>query len=186
MKIIVGAGGTEQPGWTPLEFDRLDIRQRESWQRLFQPDSLDAVLSEHVLEHLHWHEGERAARNVFEFLRHGGYWRIAVPDAYNPNVSYHLHCSPGGFWQRVIYPLIQNFPNHKEFFSIDSLTDLLTRSGFSVRPIEWFTDQGEFRSTDWSQADGKIYRARGTAYTAKIRPILGFDNISLIVDAIKP
>src|SRR5882672_11645882 len=85
MKIIIGARSTKQTDWRSLERRELDLRDHRMWARLFQPESLEAVLTEHVLEHLTPNEADEAARNVFEFLRPGGYWRIAVPDANNPS-----------------------------------------------------------------------------------------------------
>src|SRR5438132_8758685 len=110
MKIITGARGTSQPGWLSLERAQLDIRDRLQWGRLFAPDSVEAVLSEHVLEHLTADEARATAQNVYEFLRPGGYWRIAVPDANNPDPVYQDMCRPGGFerakvqrWTSILY-----------------------------------------------------------------------------------
>lgn len=189
MKVILGAGGTSQTGWTPLEFDDLDMRSRGSWAAHFAPGTIDAVLTEHVLEHLDTGEAIAAARNIFEFLKPGGYWRIAVPDAYNPDPKYHEWSSPTGIYQTVWQPFFQDqstHPAHKQFFSIDSLSSLLESFGFSVHPLEWFDYAGKFHRNQWSQSDGTIYRALGTEHSAFTSRLLLFDNISLIVDAIKP
>lgn len=186
MKLIVGAGGTKQPGWIPLQASDLDIRDRRGWESLTSPATIDAVLSEHVLEHLFPAEAEQTARNIYEILKPGGYWRIAVPDAYNPNPSYHDFCSPNGVYQRLWQPLFGDFPNHKVFYSVDSLSDLLTSVGFAVRPLEWFTEHGVFRRVSWNQSDGKVDRAFGTTYVKWLWFVHGFSNTSLIVDAIKP
>lgn len=185
MKIIVGAGGTTQDGWVSYEFDNLDIRDRRSWRRHFAPGTLDAVLAEHVLEHLHPAEAEAAARNVYEFLRPGGYWRIAVPDAYNPDPAYHEHSSPDGRYQTYWQWLFGGLPKHQQFFHLDSLVSLLRGVGFRVKPLEWHEANGQPAAYNWNQADGQIYRARGTQHVADMRLLLGFDNTSLIVDAVK-
>lgn len=185
MKIIVGAGGTTQNEWLSFEADSLDIRDRRSWRALFLPGSLDAVLSEHVLEHLHEAEAVQTARNVYEFLRPGGYWRIAVPDGFNPNPDYFEHSRPGGFYQTYIQPLFGDYPNHKLFFNINSLSKMLSNVGFRVSPLEWYEADGTERSAAWTPEDGRIFRARGTEYVETMRLLLGFDNTSLIVDAIK-
>jgi predicted SAM-dependent methyltransferase len=62
MKVITGARGTAQPGWQSFERSQLDIRDRAQWARLFPPNSIDAVLSEHVLEHLTFDEAIRSGR----------------------------------------------------------------------------------------------------------------------------
>lgn len=95
MKIIIGANGTTQPGWLSLERSHLDLRRRDTWASLFRLGCVDAVLTEHVLEHLTPEEAGRAARNVYEFLRPRGYWRIAVPEANNPRKWYQFCSRPG-------------------------------------------------------------------------------------------
>jgi len=191
MKIIIGAGGTTQAGWTSFEFNDLDIRRRDNWLRLFQPGTVEAVLAEHVLEHLNPDEAAAAARNIYEFLRPGGYWRIAVPDAYNPDPRYHEWSSPTGRFQSVWQPFFYDqkvHPAHNQFFSIDSLTLLLDSAGFNVKPLEWFDRGGQFQQKYlWPSpmTAGQIYRANGTQHVASMRFVLPFDNISLIVDAVK-
>ena len=98
IKLIVRANGTQQEGWISLEHDQLDIRKRDSWLDWFQPGTVDAVLSEHVLEHLDHDEAQQAARNIYEFLSPGGYWRIAVPDAANPDPEISGRLPP--WWSR--------------------------------------------------------------------------------------
>lgn len=185
MRIIVGAGGMTQDGWVPFEFDNLDIRDRRSWQWHFAPGTVDAVVSEHVLEHLYLAEAAAAARNVYEFLRRGGHWRIAVPDGYNPDPHYHEHSRPGGQYQTFCQPIFGEGPPHRVFYDVDSLTRLLTDAGFTIRPLEWHTRDGVLHRTNWKHADGFIKRSIGTEHISNMRLLLGFDNTSLIVDAIK-
>ena len=64
MKVIVGAGNTQQDGWIALQHQHLDIRSLSNWKKNFHPESLDAVLSEHILEHLDIAENEKTAQNV--------------------------------------------------------------------------------------------------------------------------
>ena len=80
MKVIVGAGGTSEPGWLALGESDLDVTDFEQWAQRFAPSSLDAILAEHVWEHLTEIEALAATRNAAYFLRPGGILRIAVPD----------------------------------------------------------------------------------------------------------
>jgi predicted SAM-dependent methyltransferase len=187
LKIIVGAGGVTQPGWLSLEARDLDIRDRNSWLRRYAPGTVDAVLAEHVLEHLTPIEARAAADNVYEFLKPGGYWRIAVPDGYNPDPDYHGFASPAGVYQRIWNPILNDFPSHQVFYNVYSLTDLLKGSGFAVRPLEWFSPDGQFIRDAWSHAQGQIRKAFGTDHVARMNFwVYGWDNLSLIVDALKP
>ncbi len=87
-RIIIGAGNTSQSGFLSLQHKDLDVRNRLNWSSRFRPNSLNTVVAEHLLEHLSLSEAEATARNVFEFLRCGGYWRVAVPDGFNRNANY--------------------------------------------------------------------------------------------------
>src|SRR6476646_4079783 len=69
LKIIVGAGSTSQPDWRSFEFQELDIRKRVDWLRWFEPNTLDAVLSEHVLEHLETDDARTTAANIYAMLK---------------------------------------------------------------------------------------------------------------------
>lgn len=186
-KIIVGAGNTSQVGWLSLQRSDLDIRNFNSWQRLFIPNSLDAVLSEHVLEHLTISEALDTAQNIYTFLRKGGYWRIAVPDANNPNDKYKDWNAQGGFGQRLMrdWFYAADEPCHQVFYNLELLTQLLHQIGFSVNPLEYWGADGKFYKGNWSQQDGKIYRSYGNDYLSQAMFFTGVYNTSLIVDALK-
>jgi len=61
-----------------------------------QGDCADAMLAEHVWEHLTVEEGVVAARNCYTFLQPGGYVRCAVPDAFFRNDWYQNMVQIGG------------------------------------------------------------------------------------------
>ena len=187
MKIIIGAGGTSQAGWTSLERSQLDIRNRADWLKLFPPNSLDAVLSEHVLEHLTSTDAKLAASNVFAFLRPGGYWRIAVPDANNPDPKYQEMCRPHGTLRRTLDCLGSLFgePGHQEHYNLASLTALFQSVGFTVHPLEWFDEAGDFHRADWSASDGAIKRRDGFLDVLVYVWADVSNHTSLIVDAVK-
>lgn len=187
MKIIIGANGTTQPGWLSLERSHLDLRDRDTWVRLFRPGSVDAVLTEHVLEHLTPEEAGRATRNVYEFLRPGGYWRIAVPDANNPSKWCWLCNRPGSLLHLIANILYTpGEPFHQVFYKHCSLTSLLTNAGFLPRLLEWYDVEGRFHRESWSPLDGEVRRSFGHPYMTSGQGLAGVNNLSLIVDAIKP
>jgi predicted SAM-dependent methyltransferase len=187
MKIIIGANGTTQPGWLSLEHSRLDLADRATWTRLFRANSLDAVLTEHALEHLTAEEADRAARNVYQFLRSGAYWRIAVPDANNPSKWYQLCSRPNSLIHRFANALYTpGEPFHQVFYEYRSLTLLLTNAGFVPRLLEWHDGERRFHRESWSAMDGEVRRSFGHPYVTSARGLAGIHNLSLIVDATKP
>jgi predicted SAM-dependent methyltransferase len=186
MRVIVGAGGTSQAGWQSLEAAQLDIRDFRQWERLFQPASLDALLAEHVIEHLTMQEAQATVRNFYYFLRRGGYARVAVPDGFYFNESYLNWVapnSPGEKW-------LDNFrdayePPHKVLWNYLALAKLFIGGGFRVVLREWHDGQGRLHKTEWSAEQGAIKRCAGSLYSALLGLVVGTDYRSLILDAYK-
>jgi predicted SAM-dependent methyltransferase len=177
MKIIVGAGGTRYYGWVSLEERDLDITQRVQWAKRFAPASLEAILAEHVFEHLTLEEARAAALNCFDYLKPGGYLRVAVPDGLHPDQQYIAWVRPGTGW---------NGDDHKVMWDYRSLSRLLTGVGFNVRVLECWDEQGKFRVNDWSHADGYISRCYGGPWsTCFLNLVVGAQYTSLIIDAVK-
>lgn len=96
MKVIIGAGRTNYDGWLSTQEDELNLLSLESWNILFKPRSIDALLAEHVWEHLTYEEGIGAANHCYEFLKPGGYIRCAVPDKNSHNEWYQQMVQVGG------------------------------------------------------------------------------------------
>lgn len=186
MKVIVGAGNTTQDGWLALQHKHLDIRRRSHWQRLFRPNSLKTVLSEHVLEHLDVAENKRTARNVREFLKVGGLWRIAVPDGFHPNENYLNWTAPNSFGEKFLSMFRDvDEPNHKLLWNYKTLSEFLARRGFMIALREWFDESGQFHKTNWDESDGKIWRCAGSDWSKFLSGVINAPYTSLIVDAKK-
>jgi predicted SAM-dependent methyltransferase len=177
MKIIVGAQSTRQVGWNALQKYELDIRDERSWARMFSPNSLDAVLAEHVLEHLTFAEAAEAVRNCFEYLKPDGYFRIAVPDGFHPEPNYIAWVRPETGW---------NGDDHKLLFNYQNLTGLLSNTGFFVRLLEWYDENGIFHKQRWSNSDGAVSRSANTLWSKFLGIVVNAEYTSLIVDAFKP
>ncbi len=72
LKVVVGAGGVFDEGWIPTEVEYLNLVNARHWEKYFRPNSLDAILAEHVWEHLTAEEAVMAARHCYEYLKGGG------------------------------------------------------------------------------------------------------------------
>ncbi len=177
MKIIVGAQFTNYYGWDSLQKYELDIRDERSWARKFLPNSLDAILAEHVLEHLTFTEAAEAVRICFKYLKPNGYFRIAVPDGFHPEPNYIAWVRPVTGWNGL---------DHKFLFNIENLSNLLFDAGFIVRPLEWFDRERIFHKQQWNFNDGVISRSANTLWSKFLGMVVNAEYTSLIVDAIKP
>ena len=102
MKIIVGAGKTKYDGWISTQEDELNLLNMEQWENLKGDKEIEAILAEHVWEHLSLEEGKEAAKNCFRFLKEGGYVRGAVPDK-NFLVRKYPAVLPLPLWRRYNY-----------------------------------------------------------------------------------
>lgn len=176
MRIIVGAGSTSYPGWTPFQQWELDLTNPCQWASRFRPGSLDAILAEHVFEHLTPAQSEIATRICFHYLKPGGYLRLAVPDGFHPSPAYYEWVKPGGTW---------NGDDHKQLFNYLSLSGLLMQAGFRVRLLEFFDERGQLYAVPIDAAWGNIRRSSHNLYSSILSFIVGARYTSLVVDAVK-
>jgi predicted SAM-dependent methyltransferase len=162
-------------GWLATEATFVDLLEPDAWLDYFDEASLDAILAEHVWEHLSPDEGARAARTCFQYLRPGGYVRAAVPDGLHPSSNYREWVRPGGVGAGA--------HDHRVLYTYRTFSEQFEQAGFDVDLLEFFDENGVFHGTDWDEHLGKVHRSRrfderntgGTlAYT------------SIIVDARRP
>ena len=174
LKIVVGSSDVYQDGWIPTEIDFLNMLHTSDWETFFTPDSIEAIIAEHVWEHLTPEQGYVAAYNCFKYLKPGGYLRIAVPDGFNPKEEYINYVKPGGTGAGA--------DDHKLLYTYRSMTDMLQRAGFTVKPLEYFDDDGTFHQETWDTKDGMVWRSKDHDQRNKNGEL---NYTSLIVDAIK-
>jgi predicted SAM-dependent methyltransferase len=174
-KVIIGAAGITYPGWVGTEQNILDVTDRSTFLRYWEPAFVSAFLAEHVWEHLDEESTEVANHNCLEFLKPGGWLRLAVPDGLKPDPDYINWVRPGGTGPGA--------EDHKVLYDYKSMKMTLERAGFRVLLLEYWDESGDFHFRDWSSKDGHVRRSsrydprnqdKSLAYT------------SLIVDAIKP
>lgn len=172
LNVVIGGGGILYDGWIHTERNVLDITRPSDWEAIFRPDSIDRILSEHVLEHLTEEDGRRAFALCFRFLKPGGLFRIGVPDGYRRDPAYVAEVSPPR-------------DGHLALYNVDTLTASLESVGFRTEPLEFFDAGGTFQRRPWDETEGYIGRsARFNRDEPFKREDIYFT--SLIVDARKP
>jgi predicted SAM-dependent methyltransferase len=178
VRIIIGAGPQEWPGWIPTQQAQLDLRKPENWEVTFQGRLVDAFLCEHVWEHLAASEGKAAAALCFEWLKPGGYLRVAVPDGYFPDPDYQLLARVGGPG-----PADHPAAGHQICYNYQMFSDVFTGAGFAVDLLEFCDEDGRLHYNQWSFDDGPIYRSLMMDHRNRDGAIR---SVSLILDAKKP
>ena len=175
-KIIVGSGGTRYNGWESADKESLNLLLESDWSCYFKPNSIDAVLAEHVWEHLTQSEAVMAAKIIFRYLKPGkGYLRVAVPDGLHPDQDYIEYVKPSGKGIGA--------DDHKVLYTYRTFKDIFKYVGFDVSLLEYFDEYGEFHSANWNPEDGYIQRSK--QYDS--RNVNGKPYYtSIILDAIKP
>lgn len=178
MKAIIGAGQTSYDGWLSTQEDELNILSEESWNRLFTSETVDALLAEHVWEHLTYEEGIVAAKYCYQFLKPGGYIRCAVPDKNFRNEWYQQMVQVGGPG-----PADHPAASHKIVYDAKILVQVFEEAGFEVSLLEYCDGEGDFHYNYWNEMDGKI----GRSFRFDTRNSSeGLGMVSIVIDAKKP
>jgi predicted SAM-dependent methyltransferase len=175
-RIVIGSGTKRAPGWVPTQMEFLNLLKPDEWERFFQPNSIEAMLAEHVWEHLTLEEGITAARTCFKYLKPGGYLRIAVPDGLHPDPTYREWVKVGG-----ASPM-QVANDHKVLYTYHTLKERFESSGFRVVLYEYFDEAGTFHYHEWDEKAGKIWRSK------RFDPRNGGGELvftSIVLDAVK-
>lgn len=146
LKVVLGAGPTNFSGWIKTDKEILDVTQPADWRALFEPGSIDTVLTEHMLEHLSAADARTALTECYRYLKPGGLLRIAVPDGYRRDPDYVKEASPPNDGHQVLY-------------NIDTLTTLLQSTGFATTPLEYFDAEEQFHAVPWDENEGLIQRS---------------------------
>ncbi|HKV32999.1 MAG TPA: methyltransferase domain-containing protein [Pyrinomonadaceae bacterium] len=171
LKVMLGAGPYKFDGWLQTDKDILDVTSPDDWSILFDPGSIDSLLSEHMLEHLSEDEARTALAECYRFLKPKGLFRLAVPDGYRRDSAYVKEVAPPA-------------DGHKMLYNIDSLTALLQSVGFETTALEYFDREERFHAVSWNEKEGMILRSiRFDTQQAFQRD--GLFYTSLIVDARK-
>ncbi len=178
LRVIIGAENQRWEGWLPTQREDLDLLDRRTWAAWFGDRRADALLCEHVWEHLSEEEGRAAARLCFEYLKPGGFLRCAVPDVNFPDAEYQRTVQVGGPG-----PADHPAADHRVVYDHRRLADVFRSAGFEVELLEYCDENGRFHYHGWDVATGPIYRSLLLDHRNR-EGRLGF--VSLILDARKP
>lgn len=174
-RVVIGASGMIPAGWIGTEIDDVDLLRPQTWERFFCPGSIDALLAEHVWEHLTAADGVIAAATCFQFLKAGGYLRLAVPDGLHPDPAYIENVRPQGTGPGA--------SDHRVLYNHDSLRTVFEQAGFQVKLLEHFDEKGQFHFEPWDEAAGMIRRSsRFDSRNADGK----LHYTSIVLDAVKP
>lgn len=150
IKVILGCGGKHHENWISTDVKLLDITNKDHWQRYFNEESIDNLLAEHVFEHLELEEAKTTFQNIYKYLKKSGVLRFATPDGYHPSEYYKNQTKPGGEGSGSY--------DHKLFFTIDLLKEIIDKEKFDIIPIEYFDKSGVFHKENHKQENGCVER----------------------------
>lgn len=175
-KLVIGAGGlVHDASWFCTEIHTLDVTKKENWEALFEKGKIINVFAEHVWEHLTPEQAEIGNKNIFEYLKKNGRFRVAVPDGFHPDPAYINHVKVDGIGPGA--------DDHKILYTYKTLKASLEKVGFKIELQEYWDENGKFHYTDWNLADGKVLRSRRFDKRNEGGEL---KYTSLIIDAIKP
>lgn len=167
-KVIIGSASRNKrnPDWLPTTARTVNAFDRATYAQWWQPGTISAFLAEHVWEHLTEEQAVQADKIIFEFLKPGGWLRLAVPDGYTPDPDYIDHVKVGGDNQY-----------HQQLYTYKTMVQQLESAGFQVKLLEYFDEHGQYHHNPWDITTGFIKRS----YANRMRR-----HLSIVIDAIKP
>lgn len=175
IRLAIGPETHCTADWIPAARDQLDLVNPASWSCFFQKSSVDAILAERVWDQMSEQDSRLAARNCFQFLKPGGYLRVAVPDGFHPaQQRKNSGCSEDAAIGRG---RCSKLYNHKSF------ANAFVAVGFNVQLIEFFDQEGVFHSNHWDVSKGLVKRTLLFDDRNIAQP---FAYTSLVLDAVKP
>lgn len=117
---------------------RSGVRRASALRLPFGPESVDAIYSSHMLEHLSRSEAKRFLLEAKRVLRPGGRLRIVVPDLRRFVESYVTHGDADSFLadlrmaqdERGLKEIVGGFRGHRWMYDAQSLERTLSSIGF--------------------------------------------------------
>lgn len=151
INLVIGAGPTKYNGWFSTDIATLDVTQESDFKKYFSKRKIHKVLAEHVLEHLTISELNLMAKNLNEYSVKNVNIRIAVPDGFHADKEYINNVKPGGVGEGA--------HDHKNLFTVNSLSEIFERAGFKSYPVEFWDEKGNFHRGYKNDENGYIIRS---------------------------
>jgi predicted SAM-dependent methyltransferase len=104
------------------------------------------------MEHLTPEQNLVTFKLAQNYLNKGGTYRIALPDKNNPDPAYQSGTKPGGS--------DEGSHDHKLFFSLEDYKQLLKDTSFTLTPLEYYDNKGQFHFVDFDNSLGYISRSK--------------------------
>lgn len=171
-RLSLGATDETHAGWISTSLSLVDPRDHRALGRFFHRSSVDALLAERVWERWTIQQGLDAAKNCFQYLKPGGYLRVAVADGFHPSPTY-LQRERESVQEHEI----------RSLYNYVSLGQLFEQAGFRCELIEYFDEEGNFHSNPWDVSKGLIQTSLLFDARNERAP---YEYTSLILDAVKP
>lgn len=154
LKLHIGAGGNELPGWVNIDVLPAQLAMNIKWGLPFESGAADYVFMSHLFEHLFYpREALDVLQDIHGVLAPGGVLRIIVPDvekcirAYveNDRSFFESRSATWDWWPEAQTRLEdflayagagpdpgRLFDSHKFGYDFETLESLLKRIGFST------------------------------------------------------
>jgi predicted SAM-dependent methyltransferase len=134
LKIDIGAGASPKDGFVSVDlYASADIQDDITKLDHFKDNTVTAVNTSHVLEHISFDDIPKAFSQVYRVLTPGGLWTIEVPDL-EWILKDFLNTPESKRWGWKIQTIfgLQNHPGefHKTGFTVARLGELLISTGF--------------------------------------------------------
>lgn len=151
LQIYIGSGGCqENPGFISLLQSEFDVTKSASFENTLCKASVDTFLTEHTFEHIPYEDAANAFRLIFEYLKPGGLFRIAVPN-------------DGRAGKTFVPSKLDEMIGHVSAYNFGHLQQMLKNAGF--RNIRLVEEQEKFnettiriQATEWDFCEGKVHR----------------------------
>jgi predicted SAM-dependent methyltransferase len=144
LNVIIGSGTTSIAGYITLDkYSKTANIQRDILEEgIFNPESVDKFLAEHILEHFIQEDGEKLIKICYAALKTGGTLEIAVPD-----MCRIMEVTDEEYRRKVMYGHQRPGMHHKFGYSLSSLKALLEKFNFIIISDEscWHYDAPECR-----------------------------------------
>lgn len=134
MKLNIGAGGSNLPGFTPV-----DIKAgKKAFPLDVQPGSVEEIYASHILEHFSYRDVPAVLADWFKALQPGGRLRVAVPDfAKLAAATLNGNAAAYPIEGAIMGGHVDADDVHRSLYVEDKLRSLLNAAGFQfVEPWE--------------------------------------------------